>query len=174
MNDVLEPIMQELGRALSAEGAERSRLLERLIPTCLAAAANLLGSQRTRASFFMLERRGKGWALVPNESQGRAGGPRTTFSDQKAPGKRLFERLRGDPGYDYCHDVLAEPPPGPKRPDRDYRTYLAVPAASGELMCGAVTVDSPEPSDLVPDDRHFLTVVATIIAIAVYQGGNRE
>jgi GAF domain-containing protein len=169
MNDILEPLVTEFGRALAAQGMERVRLLDQLVPVCLNAAASLLGGQRTRASFFRLEVEGRGDQqkvfFRPEQSQGRAGRPRTVFTLEDDQGFHLANQL-SDNGYDFCEDVERDPPPGFTGAGHGYRTYLSVFARHGAQISGVVTVDSPQPGDLSPDDRHFLNVVATLISIA--------
>lgn len=172
VNDLLQPLIVELGRALAATGQERARLLAGLVPLALVMAALLLGEERTRASYFRMGRDENGVMIFrPAHSSGRAGQPRTTFRNDRDPGRRLLQDLLGEPGYDFCPDVTVDPPDGYAGGDRGYRTYLSVLARNGDKIAGIVTVDSPASGDLSANDRHFLSVVATIIAIAENEAG---
>lgn len=174
INDMLEPLVGELGRAMAAQGSTRTRLLEGVVPAGLAAATNLLGGHRTRASFFRLHMRDDepdsdtfSVEFRPEQSHGRAGRPRTVFTSDDEQGKRLIDLLLNEPGYDFCADVEKDAPPAFTGAGHGYRSYLAVLAEHGPDISGIVTVDSPEANDFTPEDRHFLRVVATIISIAV-------
>jgi hypothetical protein len=169
INDLLEPLMQEFGRAMATSGRARARLFERLVPLGLTAAHSFLGGRRTRASFFRVRRNADDkWEFAPDQSQGRAGQPRTVFTLEDEPAIGMVLRLK-EQGYDFCEDIEENPPEGFPGTGSGYRTYLSVLARNGDKIAGLVSVDSPDPGDLAPDDRHFLNVVATIISVAVHE-----
>jgi hypothetical protein len=148
MNDSLDPIVRQIGRiAVTSNTKDRIALREQTVPMVLYSASLLIGPDRVRACWFRLDE-GKPRALRPELSEGRAGGPRTTFVERTPVGEPVFELLASNE-HRFCADVLVAPPPGwDPTHSHDYRTFLSVPVVAGSRAFGLLTVDSLLPCDL--------------------------
>lgn len=170
MNDSLDPIVRQIGRiAVAADRGERLALREQTVPMVLYSASLLIGPDRVRASWFRLDTRTPR-ALRPELSEGRAGGPRTTFIEGTRVGDPVFELLASNE-HRFCADVLVQPPPGwDASHSHDYRTFLSVPVVAGSRAFGLLTVDSLLPGDLTEGDVPLLRLLAGLLADALAYG----
>ncbi|TIC81933.1 GAF domain-containing protein [Nocardioides sp. GY 10127] len=167
MNDVLDPILRQLGR-ISSEQLEpaRKELIAATVPFVLHAASNLIGPDRSRACWFELTDEDSA-RLVPQQHAGRSGSPRTTFAEGTAAGDAAIGMvLNGENRL--CEDIDADPPPGwDNGKTRDYKTFISVSVAAGDTAYGMLTLDALEPGDLNNDDLHLLSLMAAALAAAL-------
>ncbi|MBA2552173.1 MAG: GAF domain-containing protein [Geodermatophilaceae bacterium] len=156
MNDALDPVVRQIGRiATAAVGPERDALREQAIPFVLTAATQVIGPDRTRACWFVLES-GPPRLLQPVASVGRAGPPRTEFVTGTPRGDAALAMIERDEQY-FCRDVDEEPPLGwVSSGSHEYRTFVAVPVTAGNTAFGMLTIDAPNAGDLTGDDAGLL------------------
>jgi len=166
MNDALDPCVEELGKVAGADAAQRSGAVERLVTLALLAATKTIESDRTRACFFKVDQ-GPPASVVPALHAGRHGRPRTTFTAGSRAGNAVIKMLEED-RHLFCRDVRTKPPVGwNSKAERDYRTFISVPARADDSVVGMLSVDAPEPGDLSEDDVPFLRVLGSIIAVGI-------
>lgn len=169
MNDALDPILRQLGE-ISSERRKpaRDKLIAQTVPFVLAAASNLIGPDRSRACWFELTDTGP-VQLVPKHHAGRAGSPRTTFTENTTAGDAAIGMvLRGENRL--CDDIDKEPPPGwDVSKQRDYKTFISVSVIAADTAYGMLTLDALKPGDLDSDDLHLLSLMAGALAAALAQ-----
>jgi putative methionine-R-sulfoxide reductase with GAF domain len=91
----------------------------------------------------------------------------TVFERGRPDGDFVFGLLEKDQPY-FCEDVRTQPPPGwDASRDRDYRTFISVPARVGGRSMGMVTADAPEVGDLNEQNEALLRVFGTVIAASM-------
>lgn len=171
VNDALDPILRQLGD-ISAERSKpaRERLIAQAIPFVLNAAASLIGSERSRACWYELTDESPP-RLVPRLAAGRSGSPTTTFEPGTAAGDAAIGMvLSGESRL--CRDIDTEPPPGwDSTKPRDYKTFISVTVAAGDLAFGMLTLDALEAGNLSTDDLHLLRLMGSALAAALAQRG---
>jgi hypothetical protein len=168
LNDGLDPLVETLGELAAANSADRPAVLRKLITQALNSAAQIIGPERTRVSFFhVLARRRPQRIVCDNNSAGRAGRVQTVFERGRPDGDFVFGLLEKDQPY-FCEDVRTQPPPGwDASRGRDYRTFISVPARVGGRSMGMVTADAPEVGDLNEQHESLLRVFGTVIAASM-------
>jgi hypothetical protein len=168
LNDGLDPLVETLGELAAASRAERPAVLRKLITQALNSAAQIIGPERTRVSFFHVYPNRRPQRIVcDNNSAGRAGRVQTVFERGRPDGDFVFGLLESDQPY-FCEDVKAQPPPGwDASRERDYRTFISVPARVGGRSMGMVTADAPDVGDLNVQHESLLRVFGTVIAASM-------
>ena len=168
MNDALDPLVETMGELLTADRDEREAVELKLITQALYSAAAVIGPDRTRVNDFRAEGSHPGRRLVcEHNSAGRAGQPQTVFSQGQKDGDFMFKLLEDDETH-FCANVNTSPPPGwDASRQRDYETFISVPARVGNQSVGFVTADSVAEGDLKEQDVPLLRVMGTVIAAGV-------
>jgi hypothetical protein len=111
MNDALDPVLTLLGKLTAEEDpGEREKLQAQAVPLVLATASALIGPDRSRACWFLLEP-GPPLQLTPVGAAGRAGSPSTVFVRGTPDGDAAIDMVLNDEDW-ICEDVLIDPPPG--------------------------------------------------------------
>lgn len=169
LDDALEPLAYLIGRITDrprwSRGRELLELQGQAKAVVLAAAAEVLGTDRLRACYFaLIEDRPP--QLVPAGFHGRAEPPRTTFVGGTTLGDYALGLLERREDL-FCRDVAADPPPGWEPGGHEYRTFLAVPVATEARAFGIVTIDGLQVGDLTEDDVVAVRVFARLLAIAL-------
>lgn len=167
INDALDPIVRLLGRiAIEASKVERDKLRAQAVPLVLTTAAQLIGPDRTRACWFVLEA-GPPKRLVPSDAVGRAGSPSSTFIEGTPAGDAALEMVLADEDC-ICEDIQTDPPPGwDATTTRDYRTFVSVSVIARDTAYGMLTLDALEPGELTIDDMKLLRLMAGTLAAAL-------
>ena len=167
MNDALDPIVRLLGEiALESNKVERNKLRAQAVPLVLNSATQLIGPDRARACWFLLEA-GPPKRLVPTSATGRAGSPSTTFVEGTDAGDAAIAMVLNDEDR-ICEDIRTDPPPGwDSGKERDYRTFVSVAVIAGDRAYGMLTLDALEPGDLNRDDMRLLRLMAGALAVAL-------
>lgn len=166
LNDALDPIVRHLGRIAAANRRDRDALRSQAVPFVLNAATEVIGPDRARACWFVLEddrlRR-----LRPEVCVGRAGSARSEFVAGTRRGDDLLAMIEYDEDR-FCPDTDRYPPIGwdPTVP-HDYKTFVAVPVISGDVAYGMITLDAPEPGNLTRDDARLLRLLAGLLGNAL-------
>ena len=169
LNDALEPLTYLIGRITDqrrwARGRELGDLQGQAKAVVLSAAAEVLGAARLRSCFFALveERPAR---LVPSGFHGRAEAPRTTFVAGTELGDYALEMLARREDL-FCADTRAASPPGWEPGGHAYRTFIAVPVATGARQFGVLTVDGLEVGDLTEADVTAVRVLGRLLAVAL-------
>jgi GAF domain-containing protein len=169
LDDALDPLTYLIGRITDrprwTRGRELLELQGQAKAVVLAAAAEVLGSDRLRACYFALVEDHPP-RLVPAGFHGRASAPRTTFVAGTLLGDQAFQLLRQREDL-FCLDARARPPSGWKPGGHDYRTFIAVPVATEEREFGILTIDGLHVGDLTETDVAAVRVFARLLAIAL-------
>jgi hypothetical protein len=161
--DVIAPIAEVVGRVHQTSGkGERESLRGQLKQLVVEAAASLCDGERTRATFFELDRgemRAAAWF-------GRGDAPTTVFTD--APDdRRGQEALLLVRFHDYLlvDDVRAEPLPrgAEPRPGAGYRSFISVSVFCGEQNLGMLSVDAPEANAFDETDLNVMRAMAQLL-----------
>ena len=169
LNDTLEPLTYLIGRITDrrrwSRGHEVLELQGQAKAVVLAAAAEVLGSDRLRSCFFGLtdERPAR---LVPSGFHGRAEAPRTTFVAGTPLGDFALDLLARREDM-FWADVAAAAPPGWEPGGHAYRTFVAVPVATESRQFGILTVDGLQVGDLTEADVTAVRVLARLLAVAL-------
>lgn len=167
INDALDPLVEKLGPLVQAAPEARAGCRDTLINQALNSAAKVIGSGRTRVSYFEADAAVEPYMLKCKDSGGRHGKPRTRFEQGRRDGDFMIDLLSKNETY-FCESVKDRPPPGcDASRDRTYETFFSVPAAVGDEAVGFVTVDSPKKGDLKESDIPLARVIATVIAVSV-------
>lgn len=155
LNDALDPIVRHLGRIAAANRRDRHALRSQAVPFVLNAATEVIGPDRARACWFVLEDT-KPRRLRPEVCVGRAGAARSEFVEGTRRGDDLLAMIQNDEDR-FCPNTELYPPIGwdPTLP-HDYRTYVSVPVISADVAYGMITLDAPAPGDLTRDDARLL------------------
>lgn len=174
INDALDPLVETMGQLAAEEPHERDGVLMKLITQALNSAAQVIGPERTRVNFFVVDTSGPQRRLVcEHYSAGRAGQPSTVFTEGRPDGDFAFRLLENDEPY-LCANVTKAPPPGwDASRERGYITFISVPARVGKDSRGMVTADSLEEGDLAEQDIPLLRVIGTIIAASMLFSSDR-
>jgi GAF domain-containing protein len=169
LDDALDPLTYLIGRITDrprwTRGRELLELQGQAKAVVLAAAAEVLGSDRLRACYFALVEDHPP-RLVPAGFHGRAEAPRTTFVAGTPLGDQALQLLRQREDV-FCHDARARPPSGWQPGGHDYRTFIAVPVATEEREFGVLTIDGLNVGDLTEADVAAVRVFARLLAIAL-------
>lgn len=165
MNQGLDPVIRKIGElSVAIRKRDKDELRAQVMSLTVAAASQVVCQKPgARACFFEL-RPGPPASLVPTEHHfGRLGSTRSTFVAGTPDGDAAIEMVEHN-DHRLCRDVVSEPPPGWNDKKRDYRTFISVAVVAGDTAYGMLTVDSPEPGDLVDDDVNVLRVLAGLLA----------
>jgi GAF domain-containing protein len=163
VGDVVTPIAEVVGRVHQTSGkGDRESLRGQLKQLVVEAAANLCDGERTRATFFQLDRgemRAAAWF-------GRGDAPTTVFTD--APDdRRGQEALLLVRFHDYLlvDDVHGEPLPrgAEPRPGASYRSFISVSVFCGEQNLGMLSVDAPEAHAFDETDLNVMRAMAQLL-----------
>lgn len=166
LNDALDPIVRHLGRIAAASRRDRETLRSQAVPFVLNAATEVIGSERARACWFVLEDT-RPVRLRPETCVGRAGGERTPFFAGTRRGDDLLRMIEYDEDRFYP-DVDESPPVGwDVTAPHDYKTFACVPVVSGDIAYGMITLDAPEPGHLTRDDVRLLRLLAGMLGNAL-------
>jgi hypothetical protein len=172
LEDALDPLIESLGAVATAEDPkERHAKASQVVLQGLHAIAFAISKNgaRIRANYFTVvlpSPRHEDFRLVRTQSTGRSGKPRDEFNYKNEHDRGIFDMLMQDKTR-FEPDIAAGLPPGmdPDR-NRDYCTFISVPARVGQYVEGLVTVDAPTEGDLSESDIPFIRAVATVIATA--------
>jgi GAF domain-containing protein len=170
--DALVPLTLNLQQIVSARGLERTRLQQQVKLAIVSLAANLLGTDRTRACFLELSDTTPGQRELRCLNQVWAGGtvpPSTPFRETEPLGRRMLEQL--DTGRSvFVEDIgRLRPRLRPQGAPR-YRTFISSPVKAGDTSYGILAVDCPEPGDLSKDDVTMVEVFARMLSVALAVG----
>jgi transcriptional regulator with GAF, ATPase, and Fis domain len=170
LGDALEPVLVQLGEVSSEKDAtNRDLLIAQTIPFVLGAAANLIGTDRSRACWFELSD-GDPDELVPKNHIGRTGSPTTTFTRDTLAGNATIEMVLSGESV-LCEDIDKDPPEGwDASKARDYKTFISVSVTAGDYAYGMLTLDAPEAGALTKADLNMLRLMAQALAAALAQG----
>ncbi|HEY0815523.1 MAG TPA: GAF domain-containing protein [Pseudonocardia sp.] len=167
LDDALEPLAYLIGRITDLRSLPHGREVQELqgqaTVVVLAAAAEVLGADRLRSCFFVLEGDG---TLRPAGFHGRAEQPRSVFVAGTLIGDYALGLLERREDL-FCPDITADPPPGWQPGGHAYRTFLAVPVATESRAFGIMTIDGLMAGDLTADDVAAARVFARLLAVAL-------
>jgi GAF domain-containing protein len=163
VGDVITPIAEVVGRVHQVSGkGEREALRGQLKQLVVEAAASLCDGERSRATFFELQRgemRAAAWF-------GRGDAPSTVFTDDPDD-RRGQEALLLVRFHDYLlvDDVRAEELPrgAEPRPGAGYRSFISVSVFCGEQNLGMLSVDAPEPHAFDESDLNVMRAMAQLL-----------
>jgi GAF domain-containing protein len=163
VGDVITPIAEVVGRVHQVSGkGEREALRGQLKQLVVEAAASLCDGERSRATFFELQRgemRAAAWF-------GRGDAPSTVFTDDPDD-RRGQEALLLVRFHDYLlvDDVRAEELPrgAEPRPGAGYRSFISVSVFCGEQNLGMLSVDAPEPHAFDETDLNVMRAMAQLL-----------
>lgn len=166
LNDALDPIVRHLGRIAAANRRDREALRSQAVPFVLNAATEVIGPDRARACWFILED-GRPRRLRPEVCVGRAGSARSEFVEGTRRGDDLLAMIEHDEDR-FCPNTDLYPPIGwdPTLP-HDYKTFVSVPVISADVAYGMITLDAPEPGNLTRDDARLLRLLAGLLGNAL-------
>lgn len=165
-NDALDPIVRHLGRLAAANRRDRETLRAQAVPFILNAATEVIGPERARACWFVLDD-SRPRMLRPVECVGRAGLARTAFVQGTLRGDDTLAMIENDE-VRFSANVDEDPPQGwdPNVP-HDYKTFICVPVISGDVAYGMITLDAPDAGDLTRDDAGLLRLLAGLLGNAL-------
>lgn len=174
VQDTLDPFVNLLARiTTAATDDEREQLRAAAILGLVEAGAQLIGPDRSRASYYALDE-GPPRALRPTPfSAGRAIPPSQVF----IAGTRLGDDVIGlvDRGeHRFVADVAATPPPGWGGTEHGYRTFISVPVGTEAAKYGMLSIDAPEPGDLTVVDVPFVRLLAGLLTTALGTGATTQ
>jgi GAF domain-containing protein len=163
VGDVITPIAEVVGRVHQVSGkGEREALRGQLKQLVVEAAASLCDGERTRATFFELQRgemRSAAWF-------GRGDAPGTVFTDDPDD-RRGQEALLLVRFHDYLlvDDVRADELPrgAEPRPGAGYRSFISVSVFCAEQNLGMLSVDAPEPHAFDETDLNVMRAMAQLL-----------
>jgi GAF domain-containing protein len=163
VGDVITPIAEVVGRVHQVSGkGEREALRGQLKQLVVEAAASLCDGERTRATFFELQRgemRAAAWF-------GRGDAPGTVFTDDPDD-RRGQEALLLVRFHDYLlvDDVRADELPrgAEPRPGAGYRSFISVSVFCAEQNLGMLSVDAPEPHAFDETDLNVMRAMAQLL-----------
>lgn len=166
LNDALDPIVRLLGRIAAASRRDREKLRSQAVPFVLNAATEVIGPDRARACWFVLDDT-RPVRLRPEACVGRAGTERSPFVAGTRRGDDLLRMIEYDEDRFYP-DVDEHPPVGwDVTAPHDYKTFACVPVVSGDVAYGMITLDAPEPGQLTRDDVRLLRLLAGMLGNAL-------
>ncbi|MBV9383135.1 MAG: GAF domain-containing protein [Streptosporangiaceae bacterium] len=167
MNDGLDPIVRQLGRAATTPGRqERAALREGAVAMALDSAAHLAGSGRVRACLFEFAP-GTPRVLVPAQYSGRVDDPLEPIAEGTAEGDLVFGMIRHNQHL-FCPDLDAGPLPGWRVPEpQTYKSFAAVPVAAGPNAFGMLMVDALDGGAIGRADVPLIRLLAGLVAIAL-------
>ena len=164
--DLLDPMANLLGELATAGPVRRQSLCAEAIQVILSAAANYIGPDRSRASWFEL-RRGPPRELIPVRSLGRTGSAQTHFRAGTVAGDATLSMVAENRVL-ICRDIDTEAPPGwDGGRERDYRTFISVSVFADLTPYGMLTLDALEVGDLMEDDLLTMRLLAKLLAAAL-------
>ncbi|MBA8795745.1 GAF domain-containing protein [Friedmanniella endophytica] len=170
--DLLDPMANLLGELAGADAVGRRSLCAEAIQVILSAAANYIGPDRSRASWFELLP-GPPETLVPVRSLGRTGSAQTTFVAGTVAGDATLAMVHENRSL-ICRDIDTEAPPGwDAERDRDYRTFISVSVFTNGVPYGMLTLDALEVGELTEDDLLTMTLLAKLLAAALAERDRR-
>ncbi|MHA7297724.1 GAF domain-containing protein [Pseudarthrobacter sp. MDT3-1] len=172
LEDALDPLIESLGAVATADNPkERHARASQVVLQGLHAIAFAISKNgtRIRTNYFTVvlpSPRHEDFRLVRTQSIGRSGKPRDEFNLNNELDRDIFHMLMQDKTR-FEPNIATTLPPGmdPDR-NRDYCTFISVPARVGQNVEGLVTVDAPTEGDLSESDIPFIRAVATVIATA--------
>jgi GAF domain-containing protein len=166
LNDALDPIVRQLGRAVTAGKHDREALQEATIPMVVDSAAHLVGTGRVRACLFRFAP-GTPRMLVPTQYSGRVDDPLEPITEGTGPGDLVFGMIRHNQHL-FCADLDADPLPGwSVTAPQTYRSFAAVPVAAGQNAFGMLMVDALDPGGITREDVPLVRLLAGLLAGAL-------
>jgi GAF domain-containing protein len=167
MNDTLDPIVRQLGRAAAAAGRrEQEAARQVVIPMVLDSAADLAGHGRVRASLWQFEP-GAPRVLAPAQYTGRVDDPLGPIAEGTAAGDVVFGMIQHNQHL-FCPDLDADPLPGwPVTAPQTYRSFAAVPVAAGQNAFGMLMVDTLERDGIRRADVPLIRLLGGLLAVAL-------
>lgn len=166
LSDALDPIVRHLGRIAAATRRDRETLRSQAVPFVLNAATQVIGPERARACWFVLEDT-RPVQLRPETCVGRAGSEREAYLAGTRRGDDLLRMIEYDEDRFYP-DVDEAPPVGwDVTAPHDFKTFACVPVISGNVAYGMLTLDAPEPGQLTRDDVRLLRLLAGMLGNAL-------
>jgi transcriptional regulator with GAF, ATPase, and Fis domain len=165
LGDTLEPLMSQLADMAQVDDVERREIAHEMVTAVLNSVTNLVGPDRTRACWFILDNDGD--MLRCKSFTGRAGRSRTTFRRGQPAGDTALLMLDQDKFF-FCRDTAVDAPTGfASHKPHDYQTFISVPVRTARTIFGMITVDAPEPGDLSEDHVTVVRVLAQTLATAM-------
>lgn len=168
-HDVLSPLLIQLDELACASKEEAAHIAGSIKQLAISSSERLSGVEgsRVRACLFVSAPVPYRRQLIPSSIySGRARKPSTKFDFDKPEGRAILALAKSG-------DVLFEPNLDEHQPDgwnphqlRDYKTFIAAPVVTGEMLVAMLTVDSPDPGDLREEDKDFIEVLAQVLAIS--------
>jgi GAF domain-containing protein len=166
LNDALDPIVRLLGRIAAASRRDREKLRSQAVPFVLNAATEVIGPDRARACWFVLDDT-RPVQLRPEACVGRADTERTPIVAGTRRGDDLLRMIEYDEDRFYP-DVDEHPPVGwDVTAPHDYKTFACVPVVSADVAYGMITLDAVEPGQLTRDDVRLLRLLAGMLGNAL-------
>lgn len=173
IHDSLTPVLQlhvQLSEAI--DKGQQSKLLQRLLATCLVAAKHGAGEGRVRASYFRVYPRigSKKERLLPESSVGRHTGATSTFEKGTKAGNEVFRRLNENLTTfepDVSKIEASRFPGWNPSKKRDYKSFVSVPVRGEDRIYGMLTVDSPEVGDLTEYDEMYVRCIGLLLASGI-------
>jgi putative methionine-R-sulfoxide reductase with GAF domain len=165
MKDGLLPLIRLISRMPDMSMVERSGHLKTASESAVWALARLLMAHvdRARANIYLMEPDESALRLLAYGGRGEAPGEFIRGGD--ASDAALARVKAGEPLI--VGDWREDPPPGFSKPASEWSSFVSVPIVGGDRYAyGMISVDSPTAHSFVDTDRHIVTVVAELLAIA--------
>jgi len=166
--DLLDPMANLLGEIAKAGDPDRRAMCSEAVQVSLAAAANFIGHDRSRANWYEIVD-GPPRALELERSVGRSGSTHSVFVAGTEAGDAALALVDTDETL-LCPDVVTDPPPGwDAQEERDFRSYLAVSVYADATPYGMLTLDAPDARAFTDEDLLTLRLLAKLLAAALAQ-----
>jgi hypothetical protein len=173
IHDSLTPLLQlHVQLSEAREKAQQSKLLQRLLQTCLIAAKGGTGDARVRASYYRVQPRlgSKKERLEPETSVGRNISASSVFEKGTKNGNEVFRRLNANETTfqaDTSKIDAGQLPGWNTTKNRDYKTFISVPVRGESSIYGMLTVDSTEVGDLTEYDEMYVRCIGLLLASGI-------
>lgn len=165
----LSPVLRALGDMQFLPVSDRAPGLTRVVDEVVATRAvlykNLDGVRMVVYRIHVGRTRAPDRLTVDNWSGRPENRPQPFVDRDKGRGQAAFKWLRSGEPYKFCPDTSQEQDPDWKGSGNGYRTYISIPLRVGDTTYGMLTVDAPDPGDLLQTDIPVLQVIAQAMAI---------
>lgn len=162
INDGFEPITEKLAELLEAPLEKREAMRGALVTAIINTTAHVIGPDGTRACWYPLDDPD---LLTCEVHAGRAGRAKTEFKRHTRSGDLVLRTIEGDGEPVFCRDIQVDPPVGfDAGTSRAYRTFISVPVRTRTTAYGMLSIDAPNPGDLLEEHKGLALVLAALLA----------
>lgn len=165
MKDALQPLIRLISEMPDKPEEERDGHLKAIAENAVMASATLLMAhvERARANIYSMETDGSALRVLAYGGRGEKPGEFV----RGAPGANAaLQRVKSGKSL-IVKDWRVDPPEGWTKTESDWSSFVSVPIISGDgYAYGMVSIDSPKAESFFDTEKHTVTVVAELLAVA--------